>query len=523
VTISGTNLLGATSVRFGTKSATVTVDTPTSITATSPAESVGTVDVTVATSNGISATSPSDQFAYTSVITTCTGTISSDSELASGDYTNCSLDVPTGFTLAIDPGAVVKFGLGAQITVEGTLDAVGTATDPVVFTSINDDSIGGATGSGSPAAGDWGGITTPYFIVAGNPVDPGSVDLKYAQVSYSSGGISANPYGFNTGSVSITDTSFDNTMGCSVWLNENSLSSVPVIEDNSVTNAVGLGYGFGPNCGYYIRGDRLNLDEVSGNAASGGAVFAVDGDVASSTWNPGPLGLVIANSLDIPEGTTLTVAPGTVVKAGGSDITVEGTLDAVGTATDPVVFTSINDDSIGGATGSGSPAAGDWGGIELGTGQASSEFSYAVFEYASAAIQVALLDVLPVTYSVFSHNIAAITVQTTADDDPVLGALDCVPPYLSVIDASTDWFGSTGYPAPSIDLLGLLGGVIPSDFSSLYGAVSSYGSAEVGLGDNTIPWSVYTCPALFDFPIPVTAVIFNAVPSYPLSNAAYEE
>jgi hypothetical protein len=94
---------------------------------------------------------------------------------------------------------------------------------------------------------------------------------------------------------------------------------------------------------------------------------------------------------------------------------------------------------------------------------------------------------------------------------------------LSVIDASTDWFGATGYPGPSIDLAGLLGAVIPSDFSSLYGAISSYGSAEVGVGDNIVPWAIYTCPALFDYPIPVTAVIFNAVPSYPLTNDAFKE
>lgn len=130
---------------------------------------------------------------------------------------------------------------------------------------------------------------------------------------------------------------------------------------------------------------------------------------------------------------------------------------------------------------------------------------------------------LPITYSVFSHNDAAITVQGTTDNDPVLGALSCVPPYLSLVDATTDWFGSTGYPAPSISLLGVLGGVIPSDFSSFYGAITSYGSAEVKAGDNTVPWAIYTCPALFDFPIPVTAVIFNAVPSYPLSNRTFKE
>lgn len=53
VTITGTNLSGATAVKFGTKLATITADTPTSVTATSPSGS-GTVPVTVTTPGGTS-------------------------------------------------------------------------------------------------------------------------------------------------------------------------------------------------------------------------------------------------------------------------------------------------------------------------------------------------------------------------------------------------------------------------------------------------------------------------------------
>jgi hypothetical protein len=65
VTITGTNLSGATKVSFGTAAATtVNVTSPTSLSATSPAGS-GTVDVTVTTAGGTSPTTSADRFTYT--------------------------------------------------------------------------------------------------------------------------------------------------------------------------------------------------------------------------------------------------------------------------------------------------------------------------------------------------------------------------------------------------------------------------------------------------------------------------
>ena len=71
VTVTGTGFYGGgsssavTSVKFGTTAATTyTVNSDTSITATSPAGSIGTVDVTVTTPGGTSATSSADKFTY---------------------------------------------------------------------------------------------------------------------------------------------------------------------------------------------------------------------------------------------------------------------------------------------------------------------------------------------------------------------------------------------------------------------------------------------------------------------------
>src|SRR4029077_6097929 len=64
VTITGTNLSGATAVKFGTANpASFTVNSDTSITAVSPS-GTGTVDVTVTTPGGNSSTTAVDQFSY---------------------------------------------------------------------------------------------------------------------------------------------------------------------------------------------------------------------------------------------------------------------------------------------------------------------------------------------------------------------------------------------------------------------------------------------------------------------------
>jgi len=69
VTITGTNFIGATTVKFGSTNATsFTVNSATQITATSSASAVGTVHITVTTPAGTTATSTNDQFTYTSPV-----------------------------------------------------------------------------------------------------------------------------------------------------------------------------------------------------------------------------------------------------------------------------------------------------------------------------------------------------------------------------------------------------------------------------------------------------------------------
>src|SRR5207249_1009272 len=66
VTITGTNFTSASVVMFGPVAATsFTVNSSTSITATSPAQAAGAVDVRVTTPSGTSAIGTGDVFTYT--------------------------------------------------------------------------------------------------------------------------------------------------------------------------------------------------------------------------------------------------------------------------------------------------------------------------------------------------------------------------------------------------------------------------------------------------------------------------
>ncbi len=418
VTITGTDLSGATSVKFGTKAGAISADSATSVSVTSPAESVGTVNVTVTTGDGTSAISPADDFAYTSVVNPCTQSITADSEITAGIYDACPFDVPAGVTVAINPGAIFKLGSSQSTTVEGTLDAVGTSADPITFTSINDNSVGGDTGSGSPLAGDWVGID-----VDGS----GTVDLEHATVNYAITGVVVS----SSASVTISSNTFANEQHAAANV---SGTSALTFTDNQ---AIDGGYA----AAFNLDSSSLNFDDIFGNVASGGLdpAVTVDGTVGTtSTMAAEAVPWQIDTQLNIPSGVTLTIDAGTVVKStgdyicpgtGGSldgSLCVFGTLNAVGTSADPITFTSINDNSVGGDTGSGSPLAGDWVGIDV-DGSGTVDLEHATVNYAITGVVVSSSASVTISSNTFANeqhaaaNVSGTSALTFTDNQAIDG------------------------------------------------------------------------------------------------------
>ena len=241
VTITGLNLAGATAVWFGSLAATsFRLNSPTSITAISPAAPVGTVEITVQTPNGISATSAADRFTYLTPPPTVTG-LSVNSGLITGGATvvisGTQLPTATGVLFGTLPAASYTINSNGTITavspaaglgpvdiqvVSSTGTSAVTAADrflyvnpPAILSSLSQStgSTGGGdiitlTGSRFLGATDllFGSTPAPSFtvssdgtIVATTPThSAGTVDVTVVNSSGTSATSAATRYNFLT-------------------------------------------------------------------------------------------------------------------------------------------------------------------------------------------------------------------------------------------------------------------------------------------------------------------------------------
>jgi hypothetical protein len=190
VTITGTNLTGATGVDFGTTaSSSFTVDSATQITATVPAGS-GTVDVTVSAPGGTSVTSAADQFTYAAVVPAPTaGQIGTSQATLSADVNPNGSQTTVVFEYGLDP----KYGVPSvetafNVTTPKQTLQPGAAPQPVtaLVTGLVPDALYDARAVATSAGGTVVGPAT-QFTTAALPSPPPPVIGRSENVTPVSG------------------------------------------------------------------------------------------------------------------------------------------------------------------------------------------------------------------------------------------------------------------------------------------------------------------------------------------------
>lgn len=123
------------------------------------------------------------------------------------------------------------------------------------------------------------------------------------------------------------------------------------------------------------------------SALSVSAQTIVSGSISDGTvWNASGSPYIFSETVELPAGATLTIEPGTVIKADGEFTTLEiyGAVNAIGTQDDRISFTSLKDDAVGGDTNADGSATApkelDWGALNFQAGS-SAQFLYTNIGY----------------------------------------------------------------------------------------------------------------------------------------------
>lgn len=268
-----------------------------------------------------------------------------------------------GVTLTIEPGTIVMFKEGAQIEIgyykaNSTLIAEGTSDRPITFSSY----------PSASSAGDWDFIA--FYSGATT-----NCSLNHCVIEYGGGyGDSYGAIHLSDCEVSIKNTTIKDSENYGISLDSDSKFSS--FTGNTITSVGSYPVSLYPNAAHTIGTNNTiaSSSEVYGILVKSGTY-----NLANETWLKQDVQYVIDGALEIDNvaGTILNIEAGTTIAfTQGSQIELAyynyGTIKAVGTASNPITFTSA----------AASKTKGDWDAILIYNGASDKTiFDYCNFEY----------------------------------------------------------------------------------------------------------------------------------------------
>ncbi|MGC9327962.1 MAG: right-handed parallel beta-helix repeat-containing protein, partial [Candidatus Hinthialibacter sp.] len=261
------------------------------------------------------------------------------------------VEIPESVTLTIDPDAEIQFlSNSTDLIVKGTLLAEGSEAQPIRFTSVNR----------QETAGSWGGIA---FLGAG----ASSSIMRHCDVSYGGSSYFSAAYDANI----RIENAFPTITNCRISHSAHDgiglFGSTSMIERNRIENCQN----------HAIRMDVLSFPWFDQNQAQGcqydnitirGGTLA-----ASGRWDLADLDYNLEADVTVPESVHLVIDAGNVIRfqERSTDLIVQGSLQAVGSSSSLITFTSLN-----------SAEAGSFGGLYFGEtiDDAQTQISYCLFE-----------------------------------------------------------------------------------------------------------------------------------------------
>lgn len=253
------------------------------------------------------------------------------------------INVAAGKKLTLGPGVIMK-GAGIDVTINGELDCLGTRLRPVTWTDFRDDTVGGDGNATNPGAGN--AIRTIIF-------NDGSDNSRWTHTRVRFTGRGGGPaLRFTRSTAKLEECTIERSASDAFFADVNSAASFVrcrFVDNPGIPGELTiktLARCAGNIAERNAKGDYFHMEHSAAGISGFGKV------TITSDMYPGPVLVYHAGAVRCVAGDELSFAPGTIVKSlfGDRQTVAGGKLNILGTTQEPVIFTRLDDDSVGGDT-----------------------------------------------------------------------------------------------------------------------------------------------------------------------------